>query len=86
MNKNTVKQYTLRNIPSSVDQALKRLARETGKSFNQIAIDALVRGSGQSLIPKRDFSFIIGSLSEADAKALEDSICAQNPIDSRLWK
>ncbi len=85
MKKNT-KQYTIRNIPIRVDQILRRRAKETGKSFNQVALEALVTGSGDSLKPKRDFSDVIGSLSEKDAAKMEKEISLQRQIDEDLWK
>jgi hypothetical protein len=39
-------QYTIRAIPPKVDQSLRTRARETGKSLNDIAIEALTKGSG----------------------------------------
>ena len=34
-------QYTIRNIPDPLDAALRRSAREQGKSLNDVAIEAL---------------------------------------------
>jgi plasmid stability protein len=85
MNKNA-RQYTIRNIPDQVDRALKRRAKEAGKSFNQVALEALASGAGESLRPKRDFSEVIGSLSEKEAMGIEEEIRLQHQIDPRLWK
>ena len=80
-----LRQYTLRKIPDEVDRALKRRARETGKSFNQVAVEALTAGAGESLVPKRDFGEIIGSLTAAEADVLEGEIQLQHQIDTKLW-
>ncbi len=38
------KQYTIRSIPDSIDQALRRLAQQESKSINTVAVEALARG------------------------------------------
>lgn len=79
-------QYTLRNIPPSVDSLLRRRAREEGKSMNEAAIDALVRGLGLAGTPakRRDVSDIAGSW-HAD-KATDDALDEQRSVDRDLWK
>jgi plasmid stability protein len=84
--KKTAKQYTIRNIPDPVDRALRRKARESGKSFNQVALEALTSGAGESLKPKRDFSEVIGSMPEKEAARMDEEIRLQRQIDPRLWK
>ncbi len=39
-------QYTIRNVPAHLDQALRRAARERGKSLNEVTIETLARGAG----------------------------------------
>ena len=85
MNKNT-KQYTIRNIPDRIDRVLRRKAKDEGKSFNQVALEALVSGTGESIRPKRDFSEVVGSLSKAEAEKIEEEIRLQHQIDVELWK
>lgn len=79
-------QYTLRNIPSYLDEALRARAREEGKSINEIAIETLLAGLGLAGQPvkHRDLSDISGSWvadPEVD-KALRD----QRRIDPDLWR
>jgi len=38
----SVRQYTIRNVPRHVDRALRKRATETGKSLNQVALEALI--------------------------------------------
>ena len=85
MSKNT-KQYTIRNIPDPIDRVLRKRAKEFGKSFNQIALEALATGAGQSIKPKRDFSEVIGSLSEKEAARIEAEVHLQHQIDPGLWE
>lgn len=84
--KKSARQYTIRNIPERVDRILRKRARDAGKSFNQIALEALMSGAGESLRPKRDFSEVIGSLSEKEAQQIEEEVSRQRQIDPRLWK
>ena len=39
-------QYTIRNVPESLDAALRQSARQKGKSLNEVAVEALARGAG----------------------------------------
>jgi plasmid stability protein len=80
------RQYTIRNVPASVDRALRRKAKELGQSFNRVALEALSAGVGEPLVRKRDLSGIAGSLSAKDAVGLEQEIRRQRRIDSKLWK
>jgi plasmid stability protein len=80
------RQYTIRNIPDRVDRVLRRRAREAGKSFNQVALEALVSGAGEKIKIERDLNEVIGSLSEKEASQLEDEIRLQHQIDPELWK
>jgi hypothetical protein len=79
-------QYTLRNVPARVDQTLRRRAKESGLSFNQVALDALTIGAGEPARPKRDLCEIVGSLSRKEADKLDDEIRLQRQIDPGLWK
>ena len=79
-------QYTLRNIPERVDRALRRRAKETGQSFNHVAVDALTTGAAETVRPERDLSEVIGSLSGKEATRMDEEIRLQRQIDPALWK
>jgi len=49
-------QYTIRNVPKTLDEALRRAAREQDKSLNEVAIEALARG-----IPGARFECLTGA-------------------------
>lgn len=78
--KTTVPQYTLRNMPESVDRYLRKRAKQTGHSLNQTIIDELSERAGvtkngkpQTLL--ESLSWFIGSgMDQAtlDALAEED--------------
>jgi len=80
------KQYTIRNVPQHVDRALKRRARETGKSFNQVAVDALSDAAGGSRHVYDDLDFMVGTLGPDEADALEREIAMQRRVDAGLWR
>jgi plasmid stability protein len=79
-------QYTIRNVPSTLDEALRRVARERGKSLNEIAIEALARGAGVATEsrPQRDLGDIAGTWRK-DA-AFDSALAAQDTIDDEMWK
>jgi hypothetical protein len=79
-------QYTIRNVPDIVDEALRRAARAQGKSLNEITIEALARGAGiagQSR-RQRDLTDIAGTWRK-DA-AFDSALAAQDTIDEEIWK
>ena len=79
-------QYTIRNVPESLDGALRRSAREQGKSLNEVSLEALARGAGvvEPRSRQRDLSQIAGSWRE-DA-AFDSALAAQDTIDAELWR
>jgi plasmid stability protein len=78
-------QYTIRNVPETLDQALRRAARERGKSLNEVAIEALARGAGvtQDRSRQRDLHDIAGTWRK-DA-AFEEALAAQDTVDEEMW-
>jgi hypothetical protein len=79
-------QYTLRNIPAVLDEAIRRRAREEGKSLNEVAIEALMRALGLQGEPRRqrDLSGIAGSW-QPDPDT-DDALEEQRCIDAELWQ
>ena len=78
-------QYTIRNVPESLDEALRRVARERGKSLNEVAIEALARGTGitQDRSRQRDLRDIAGTWRKDTA--FEEALAAQDTIDEEMW-
>jgi hypothetical protein len=79
-------QYTIRNVPETLDEALRRVARERGKSLNEVAIEALARGSGitQDRSRQRDLGDIAGTWRKDSA--FDSALAAQDTIDEEMWK
>ncbi len=82
---NECMQYTIRNVPTVLDAALRRSAREQGKSLNEVALEALVRGAGLSQCwPQRDLSDIAGTWRKD--VAFDHALATQDTIDDELWR
>lgn len=79
-------QYTIRNIPKHLDAALRNRAREQGKSLNEVAVLALVRGAGlsETSCRKRDLGDITGTWVEDPATA--NALAEQDTVDESMWK
>ena len=83
---NECMQYTIRNVPDTLDGALRRAAREQGKSLNEMAIEALARGAGITgeRSRQRDLNDIAGTWRKDPA--FESALHAQDTIDEKMWK
>ena len=83
---NECMQYTIRNVPETLDDALRRAARERGKSLNEVAIEALARGAGitQDRSRQRDVRDIAGTWRKDPA--FDSALAAQDTIDEEIWK
>jgi hypothetical protein len=79
-------QYTLRNIPRSLDRALRERARREGKSLNAVTLPALLRALGLAgaAAPQRDLSDIAGTWREDPETAA--SLADQRRVDPEMWK
>jgi plasmid stability protein len=83
---NECMQYTIRNVPDILDAALRKAARERGKSLNEVAIEALAHGTGLAGESRRqrDLSDIAGTWRK-DA-AFDRALAAQDAIDEEMWR
>lgn len=83
---NQCMQYTIRNIPDSLDEALRRVARERGRSLNEVAIEALARGAGitQDRSKQRDLGDVAATWRKDSA--FDSALAAQDTIDEEMWK
>lgn len=83
---NQCMQYTLRNVPEIVDAALRRRAREQGKSLNEVAIETLALGAGVtgSHRRQRDLKDVAGTW--RTDRAFDRALAAQDTVDEALWK
>jgi hypothetical protein len=79
-------QYTIRDVPAAVDEALREKARAEGKSLNETAIEALAEGSGVGPIARkhRDLKDVAGTW--RTDKTVEAALAAQDRVDKDLWR
>jgi hypothetical protein len=79
-------QYTIRNMPRTLVEVLRRAARERGKSLNEVAIEALTRGAGATgdRERKRDLADIAGTWHKDPA--FDSALVAQDTVDEEMWR
>ena len=79
-------QYTIRNVPESLDAALRQAARQKGKSLNEVAVEALARGAGltESRTRQRDLKDIAATWRKDPE--FDRARAAQDTIDEDLWR
>jgi plasmid stability protein len=79
-------QYTIRNIPPHVDEAIRRRARAEGRSLNDVAIAALERGMGvaEGRVVYRRLSGIAGTW-EPDPER-DRALAEQDEVDEEAWR
>lgn len=79
-------QYTLRNVPEALDQALRERARQEGRSLNEVALHVLQQamGLGAETPKRRDLSSFVGTL-EPDPE-MERAFEDQRRIDPEMWR
>ena len=79
-------QYTLRNVPAAIDRALRRLARQEGRSLNEVAIRALSRavGVGDEPVRHRDLSDLANTWQ--DDPEFDAALADHDRIDPGLWR
>lgn len=79
-------QYTIRAIPAGLDAALRRRAKATGRSLNQVAVETLAEGAGSATVPRRRRNFGDIASTWKDDKAFDAAIAAQDQVDEGLWR
>ena len=63
-----------KDIPEPISRALEDQARKEHRSVEEVALDALARGLNTASTPTRDLSAVAGSLSEEDARTVEETV------------
>ena len=74
------KQYTIRNIPSNVDRYLRKKARLSNRSLNQVVIDELSERAGipeQDVVSALDWFIGRGGMDKKAIQAIADEDKAQ---------
>jgi hypothetical protein len=79
-------QYTIRNVPPSVDRALRRKAAASRTSLNRFLLEALEReaGIGGAVVLHHDLDHLIGTWI-ADP-AVDEALAAERNVHPGDWK
>lgn len=56
-------QYTIRAVPFKLDQVLRKRAKKTGQSLNEVLVESLARGAGVNIDDHtyHDLDWFVGS-------------------------
>ena len=79
-------QYTIRNIPPSVDEVIRKRSKATGKSFNQTVVDLLSLQTFGTTNPKIDteFSWLYNKNSLDDN--FDSVVNDLSHVDKKIWQ
>lgn len=79
-------QYTIRDVPFSVDRVLRKRAAERGVSFNRVLVEALEKAAGVGAEPKTydDLDGLIGSW-VADPE-VDGALAEERRVEPRDWQ
>jgi hypothetical protein len=79
-------QYTIRNIPASIDRELRERSRRSNKSLNETVVDTLRSGLG--IGPDHpsydDLDDLIGTWK--DDPEFDRAVAEQDVVDETLWR
>jgi len=79
-------QYTIRGIPSSVDQVIRKRAQQEGKSFNQTVVDLLSLQVFGTTEPKEDTNFSWLFNKNSLDEGFDQAIRELSQVDEPLWQ
>lgn len=79
-------QYTIRNIPPTLDKVIRKKAQQTGKSFNQTVVDILLLQTFGTTKPKTDTSFSWLYNKNTIDDSFDETINNLSQVDETLWK
>ena len=86
------KQMTLRGFDAELEHRIRKLAREEGVSINRAALRLLRKGAGLGERADRQdvvgasLDHLIGTWTDAEARALAKATADFETIDPALWK
>lgn len=85
----STKQYTVRNVPQTVDRYLRKRAKISGKSLNQVIIDELSEKAGvgtESLVDSLDWFYGANTIGDDVIEALEEDDRIQKELTRKQWE
>ena len=79
-------QYTIRNVPEALNNALRRTARERRSSLNKVVIEALTRGVGLTAERRRQRDLSDIAATWRNDPVFDSARAAQDTVDEKMWK
>jgi len=79
-------QYTIRRVPERLDRLLREKARASGKSLNEVALDALQTGLGTPFKPKLNHEYDEFAGTWVEDPAFDEAMKYFDQIDKEDWK
>lgn len=85
-----MKTITVRGLNDTLTEKLKRVAKQEGKSVNQLILDTLKERMGLKKRKKftlvhHDLDHFFGSWSEGDFRRIQGKIDSERKVDEELW-
>jgi plasmid stability protein len=80
-------QITVRNIPATIEDKLRSLAKRSGLSLNQTVIHLLETATGGKPEARgRDLSAIAAKWDDRDADAFDRATAPCESVDEEVWR
>lgn len=83
-------QITVRISDPEMEKALRRKAKESGKSLNKVVLELLQGGAGlkqgKKKAPGASLAKFAGKWTEKDVREFEEAIRSCEQIDEEMWK
>ena len=83
-------QITLRGMDPEMEQAIRKTARNSGKSLNRVILDMIYEKTNyrksRKILPADSLRTLAGGWSEKDASEFLESIKASEQIDKEMWR
>lgn len=79
-------QYTIRNIPPSVDKVIRKRSKQSGRSFNQTVVELLsLQTFGTTDLPTENgFDWLFNK--KTLDKSFDEAIESMSQVDKKLWR
>jgi predicted transcriptional regulator len=83
-------QITLRGLDPDIEQKIREMARNSGKSLNRVILDMIYHYIGlnkkEKRAPAESLRELAGGWSEKDAIKFQEAIKSSAQIDEEMWK
>ena len=82
-----MQQITIRGIDPEIERKIRSIARENGKSINQVLKEIIHKEFAQDKnMPGESLRNLAGSWTTKDAREFENAISSCEQIDEEMWK